>query len=146
MDDILFKRLKECNAENVLALFSIEHSLTTGIEDSWTLHDLKRLFKSKNDHNYGLFLGNELIGFALSHINKASRKVYLENILISKEYRRKGLAKRLLNHLLAKYATMGDFRYVAQVNSRNTAALELLKSSDFVTGEKMDWMQKNDFK
>jgi ribosomal protein S18 acetylase RimI-like enzyme len=145
MDYISFKKLKECNAERVLSLFSFEHSIATGIEDSWTLHDLKRLFKSKNDYNYGLFLRNELIGFALSHINKASRKVYLENILISKEYRRQGLAKQLLNHLLEKYATMGNFRYVAQVNSKNIAALELLKSSDFVIGEKMNWMQKNDF-
>jgi ribosomal protein S18 acetylase RimI-like enzyme len=146
MDGISFKKLKECNTEKVLSLFSLEHNITTGIEDSWTLPDLKRLFKSKNDYNCGLFLRNELIGFALSHINKALRKVYLENILISKEYRRQGLAKRLLNHLLAKYAKRGNFRYVAQVNSKNTAALELLKSVNFMIGEKMNWMQKNDFK
>jgi Acetyltransferases len=143
--DVSIIALEENDAEKVLALFSLERNNTTGIDDSWSLDDLKRLFNSKSDYNYGLSLNGEIIGFVLSHINEASRKVYLENILIAKEYRKQGLGKKLLNHLLTKYAKMGIFRFVAQVNPENIAALEVLKTSEFIIGEKMYWVQKNDF-
>ena len=143
--DTSFKILKKQDAEKVLSLFAFELDNTTGIDDSWTLDDLRRLFSGKNNHNFGLFSNGELIGFILSHINKSARKVYLENILIIKEYRKQGLAKQMLNQLLEKYATMGEYRYVAQVNSGNIAALNLLKSCGFIVGEKMFWVQKNDF-
>jgi len=143
--DIRIKDLKGCDAEKVFNLFSLEKDNTTGIEDSWSLDDLKAMFKSKSNHNYGLFFKGEIIGFVLSHINEAARKVYLENILVVKEYRKQGLAKKLLNELLSKCALMGDFRYVAQVNAENIAALELLRSCGFTIGEKMNWVQRNDF-
>ena len=143
--NINFKKLKESNAEKVFSLLLLEPNNTTGIDDSWSLNDLKGLFRSRSDYSFGLFLSGEMIGFVLSHSNKASRKVYLENIFILKEYRKQGFAKELLSHLLSVYATKGGFRYVAQVNYENIAALELLKSCGFKVGEKMNWVQKNDF-
>lgn len=135
------KRLNSEEIEDVLSLLKEFTYDTTGVDDAWTYEELINMINSDNDINLGLYIEEKLIGLVLTHCYNAANKVYVENIIVSKEYQRQGYGTRLLLELISEYSKKGNYRFVALVNKKNVASRKLF-SKIYEQGQSMIWFQR----
>jgi len=74
--------------------------------------------------------GKRIVGFAAASPT-ADGRVYLDVAIVTKSYRRRGVARALLRSLLAR---SGDRKVVALTWTANSAAISLLESEGLVRG------------
>lgn len=114
--------------------------------DWWSEEELIQWINSPEDLCIGVFENDIMVGYLLSHFKVQLSKVFLENIFIEKNKRRKGYAKLLIHHTLefynSKYMNKKSLRFVALVKENNSAILNLITNLGFKVGEKVIWIQK----
>lgn len=114
-------------------------------EDIWSREELFKWLLCETDVCVGCFLGQELIGYCLTHYHIAANKVHIENIYINPQFRRNGLGSKLVSHIKKEYELMSlnsrKLRYVALTKQSNTVALKFLTKIGFCIGETMLWAQ-----
>ena len=114
------------------------------VSDFWNETEIKNWLSDESDYCIGAYYNNEIIGFCLTHYHAQVNKVHLENIFVVENYRRKGIAKKMLKEVFGFYNKLGKrIRYIGLVNTNNDNAVCMLKNMDFIIGEKMFWVQKN---
>ena len=138
---IKIRKLKKGDLDFVLNLFRELDDNTTGINDEWEIYEILNMINNYKDLNLGAFLDGKLIGFVLSHCYTRANKVYVENIVVSKEHRRKGVASALLCELHFLYSKLGNYRFIALVNENNISSCALFKKF-YMSGNKMIWYQR----
>lgn len=141
---VYYRELTVSDIDEILSL-GIKHEEFQCIEnDFWQKEELFEWISSTNDYCFGAFDEQGLIGYCLSHVNIKINKVQIENIYVAKPYRKKGIAKALLNKVLNKYVKNGTkTRFVILTQFNNNECILLSQSVGFSTGEKMLWLQKN---
>lgn len=102
--------------------------------------DLEDFLESKNQFAYFAEINGKLIGMAAayreSHL-KSSHIAVIFGVYLSKEFRCKGIAKKLLQKLLAELENRGDIvKLNLDVTTTQLAAVNLYKSLGFnIVGE-----------
>jgi ribosomal protein S18 acetylase RimI-like enzyme len=84
---------------------------------------------------YGVFIDEKLVGYAHlsdSYLPKQKHIAYLYNLYINPDYRNKGLAIKLFNHLLEEIKQTKIERIFLSCNKKNVPAQKLYKKLGFV--------------
>lgn len=147
MKDSTIKRLCLEDIPLIINCLKDERFDCCEFNDFWTVDELKKWITQSNDICVGCFIDEKLVGFCLSHFSDSINKVYLENIFVDSDYRRRGLATHMVNKLLNMYCEVNSgrvLRFVALVKVSNTPAISTLKKEEFNVGDRMFWVQKND--
>jgi ribosomal protein S18 acetylase RimI-like enzyme len=140
------RRLSSTDIMQVATFLSHDYFNCGKLNDCWSLDELVAWISNLSDYSIGAFLNEELIGFCLSHLHIESHKVHLENIFVKQEYRRRGIARQMLDEMIKYYSAMfHKVRFVGLVDTNNISSINLLKDYGFTIGSKMLWMQRNIF-
>jgi ribosomal-protein-alanine N-acetyltransferase len=91
------------------------------------LYNLDELLKSKYDFIYGYYIDDNLVGFI--HINKLYENMDIVNIVVSKEYRNKGIGTKLLNYTVDNYKDINNI--MLEVRESNNTAIDFYKKNNF---------------
>jgi ribosomal protein S18 acetylase RimI-like enzyme len=78
----------------------------------------------------------EIVGFVIVNINRSLKKAEIENIFVSENYRRQGVASELIKSAIAELKNGGIENVVAMSNE----AVDLLVSLGFSKGRQFYWM------
>lgn len=84
----------------------------------------------------------KIIGVLLTTVHVPTQIIYLSDIIIHKDYRRKGFATQLVGEALKQAKLLGiDWAYgLTQTNNENIQ--KLLKHEGFIRGEELVWFEK----
>lgn len=114
------------------------------LEDYWTEEEIENWIADECDCCVGAFWHDELIGFCLTHYHSSAKKIHLENIFVVEEYRKQGVAQRLLMEVMLLYSDKtSKARFVGLVETNNHQSIQLLNKNSFTKGHPMYWMQSN---
>lgn len=91
------------------------------------LFNLAEIIKSPSDHIIGYYENNNLLGFL--HITKSYETIDIVNIVTDPEYRNKGIASILLNHIPDMFNDIQTI--MLEVNEHNLPAINLYKKHNF---------------
>jgi N-acetylglutamate synthase-like GNAT family acetyltransferase len=88
---------------------------------------------------------NKIVGFVIVNINKSLSKAEIENIFVSEDYRRQGIASELIKSAIAELKGDG----IENVVALSDDAVDLLMALGFSKGKQFYWMDLllgNDFR
>ncbi len=100
------------------------------------LSEVEKIINDKNNYIFGAFtVNNQLVGimgFRREQRKKLKHKGSIWGVYVSKDHRRKGIAKELLNELLNRTKEMEGLKQINLcVVTSNNAAIELYKKFGF---------------
>ena len=140
---------KKINKENVSEemfkqIMAIENSTGTGYSEDvmreiWTVRD--------NNDNFACFDGNNMVAH-ISYNTKSKRRngsIYMVNLTVLPEYRRRGIAQKLIYTAANYYIDNGCSMVMSlNVDKDNIAAINLYKKSGFEIKEPICEADKDD--
>ena len=91
------------------------------------LYKLGQIINSQYDSIYGYYDNNFLVGFI--HITKLYETVDIVNIVVDCQYRKKGIATKLINYVICLFDDIDNI--MLEVNEKNLAAISLYKKNKF---------------
>lgn len=102
----------------------------------WPKETLENCVDKKDILFYIVEIESKIIGFTIVNLNQSLGKAEIENIYIMKEYRKKGIGKKLLEKILEEL----KIRKYNNVNSLADEAIEFYKHNGFSKGKNFAWM------
>lgn len=91
------------------------------------LYNLEDTINSTYDDVFGYYVNNELVGFI--HINKMYENIDIVNVVVSKEFRNKGIGSKLIEYVFNVYDDVSSV--MLEVNENNVIAYNLYKKLGF---------------
>lgn len=91
------------------------------------VYKLNEIIDSQYDDVYGYYLDSKLVGFV--HITKLYETVDIVNIVVDVEYRKQGIATKLINYVLGLCNDVENI--MLEVNENNIAAISLYEKNGF---------------
>lgn len=91
------------------------------------VYKLSELLESQYDYLFGYYLDYLLVAFI--HISKLYETVDIVNIVVDSNYRRKGIANKLIDYIVSYFDDVSNI--MLEVNEHNIAAISLYKSNNF---------------
>lgn len=91
------------------------------------LYNLEDIINSTYDDVFGYYVNNELVGFI--HINKMYENIDIVNVVVSKEFRNKGIGSKLIEYVFNVYDDVSSV--MLEVNENNVIAYNLYKKLGF---------------
>ena len=85
------------------------------------LFSLNDILNSEFDYVYGYYLDSKLVGFI--HLNKMYENIDIVNIVVDKDYRRKGIGNSLLKYVINLFDDVTGI--MLEVNEHNESAINL---------------------
>lgn len=120
---ILISKMTNEDIDNISSI------LQSDFDDFWNYNILSNELKSSNSIYIVAKLDNEIIGFA--GITIILDEAELNNIVIKKQYRKKGYSKVLLHELINISKKNNCKKINLEVNLENIPAINLYKSFNF---------------
>ena len=119
----------EITKMNINDLNSIREILETDFDDFWNYNILKKELEDSNSTYFVCKNKNEIIGF--TGITIILDTAELNNIVVKKTYRGKGISSQLLEYLI-NFAKSKNCKHInLEVSSNNTIAINLYKKFNF---------------
>lgn len=96
-------------------------------------HEFQKILKSKEDYLFFAEEKDKVIGFIHGEIekNKSGKRAEIEYIHIIKEYRKKGIATRLINYFINIAESKKCSSITLKVNKKNVNAIKLYNKFGF---------------
>lgn len=143
---LILRRLKEKDISRIIEMAAeIEYQTKVKVSDKtifWSAEELKNWIKKSNDPLIVAEREGEIIGFVLFAIHQPTEKAALENILVAKEFRRQGIATKMLRTAL-KEMKKQKVKYICSlVKIGNRDVFGLLTSQKFTQGYRFHWFEK----
>ena len=91
------------------------------------VYKLEEIIKSQYDYVYGYYIEDKLVGFI--HISKLYETVDIVNIVVDNNYRKQGIATKLINYILKLFDDVNNI--MLEVNESNVSAIALYKKNNF---------------
>lgn len=113
----------------LLDLKKISNHLTTDFDDFWTASILKSELENEASTYIVAKLNSEIVGFA--GIWDGIDQMHITNIVVRKDFRRKGIANLLLNELINITKTLNKSELTLEVKESNIAAQKLYLKNGF---------------
>lgn len=107
----------------------------------WPKDILKNCVKSTKDKLILVKDNQKIIGFLIANNNSTFKKVIIENIYISPNYRDKWIGKMLMDFTIENLK-IGWCEYVCLLVERNNKAIGFYKKNGFNQGSEFVWMDK----
>ncbi len=123
LDSVLVRRLDVADSESVHKL------IVSSFSNPWSRETVESMLQSEKSALFGAFIGEELVGFASLEwiLDEGS----LTEIAVRSEYRRQGIAQKLMEELL-KVAEDNNFSFVTlEVRESNQPAISLYRKFGF---------------
>lgn len=129
--------------QNVIALADLEK--TCFGRDAWSIASLRGEFENEFSHFFAEVRDGEIVGYIC--IRTVCEEAQVCNVAVLPEYRRQGIATSLLKQGVAFSAEKGCTRCELEVNTENTAAVELYKKCGFeIEGTRKNFYRRNRYK
>lgn len=107
----------------------------------WKARDFLEMIADDHAYYYVAVIGGQPIGAC--GLRNVVGEGQITNVLVAEEYRRRGIARRLLERMLAEAVREGMNAFVLEVRSGNQAAIGLYESLGFKTvGRRPDFYEK----
>lgn len=121
----------------------IKDILQIEFDEFWTPSVLKSELESKNSKYVVAKLRNEIIGFAGIIISPVNAEI--TNIVVRKDFRRKGVGSNLLNKLIEMSKENGKDEISLEVNEKNECAIDLYEKNNFeILGRRKKYYKNQD--
>lgn len=139
-------KIEKINKEDLSSIIRIGKKISefqvsdTGI--FWSFNQLSRWSKNKNDVCFIAKDHNNIIGFVLFSCHMPTKKSILENIWIDPTYRKKGIARRLIDQALKNLGKKNISYIMGFVSEKNKKNLFFFKKVGFNIGKKGYWIDK----
>ena len=91
------------------------------------LFSLNDILNSAFDYVSGYYLDSKLVGFI--HLNKMYENIDIVNIVVDKDYRRKGIGNSLLKYVINLFDDVTGI--MLEVNEHNESAINLYSVNNF---------------
>ena len=91
------------------------------------LYNLEQILNSQHDYVYGYYIVDKLVGFI--HITKLYETMDIVNIVVDKDYRKQGIATRLIDYVIDLFDDVDNV--MLEVNENNVAAISLYEKNKF---------------
>ena len=91
------------------------------------VYNLNQILDSQYDDVYGYYIDNMLVGFL--HITKLYETMDIVNIVVDIEFRKMGIATKLINHVISLFDDIEQV--MLEVNENNSSAISLYKKNKF---------------
>lgn len=91
------------------------------------VYKLNDIIESVYDDVYGYYEDNRLVGFI--HISKLYEMMDIVNIVVDEEYRKKGIATKLIDYVIDLFNDVDNV--MLEVNENNKKAIALYKKNKF---------------
>ena len=133
--------IKELGIESIDAILSLE-KLCFPVPDRWKEEDWRRLLERDRDTYYAMTDGDRLIGDVFIYNWKGEYAyVHIMNVSGHPDYRKQGVASRLLNRVTEDMKNDGMYRFCGETRSTNTAMQKAFESC----GYKLDRVEEGYF-
>lgn len=111
-------------------------------KDAWTVHNLIGEFNYEFSHFFGEVVDGNVVGYVC--VRTIYEEAQICNIAVLPEYRRQGIATRLLNTVAEFAATKECERCELEVNTSNVAAVELYKKNGYeIAGTRINFYRRS---
>lgn len=131
----LFVRIEETNIDNIDDIAEIE---TSCFNAPWSKGTLLSSLKEKTYHFYSALLGEKTIGYI--GVNEICAQANVTNIAVLEEFRRCGVADRLLERAYTDSFKRDCEIFTLEVRGSNAAAIALYEKHGFeICGERRDF-------
>ena len=111
--------LKDCND-----FYNLGQQVNSNFNNLFNLEDI---LKSDIDYLFGYYIDDKLVGFI--HINKLYENIDIINVVVDKEYRRKGIGNKLINYVVDLFDDVSSI--MLEVNEHNESAIQLYTVNKF---------------
>lgn len=120
--------IREWKYEDILTISQLEQECFK--TDCWSFQTFANCFENPAFYGLAAEEGGEIIGYG--GITVAADSADLENILVTEEYRRCGIATKILKKLLAFAKDRGAEKVFLEVRVSNAAAMNMYLKYGFV--------------
>ena len=112
--------IKQLNIEHIRQIVLFDK--TCFPTDFWKEEDWKELLEDPRAIYYALLDGDSIVGDAFIYNWKGERDyIKIMNIAVHADYRKLGLAHKLLNHVTAEMTKIGMYRFCGETRASNKA-------------------------
>ena len=111
-------------------LDSIKNILEIDFDDFWNYNILKSELKKNNAYYIIAKENEEILGFA--GIIDTVEQYEITNIVVKKDYRKKGVGTLLLNNIIDYVKSSKKRKIYLEVNTKNKSAIALYKKHGFI--------------
>lgn len=138
------RRMAEEDLPQVMNIGNRTEGFQVG-EDSafWPESTLRRWLISSDDPLIVAEIEGEIVGFILGAIHHPTKKTTLENILVTEEYRGRGVGKLLLDSFMKEMESRGVEYICALSRTDNTPAIHFFVKNGFKKGNDFSWIYQN---
>lgn len=91
------------------------------------LYDLNKIIDYQYDDVYGYYVDDKLVAFV--HIAKLYETMDIVNIVVDEEYRKQGIATKLINYVINLFDDIDSV--MLEVNENNVTAISLYEKNKF---------------
>ena len=138
-------KIREAKIKDIDEILSIgnkigEFRISEGLINFWPRHILQNCIKSKTDLLIVAEKEYKIIGFIVVNYNNTFKKAIIENIYIVPKFRKRGIAKQLLDIAIEKVISL-KCEYICALTN-NKEAIDFYKRSGFEKGNEFAWLGK----
>ena len=109
--------------------------------DAWSINNLISEFNNEYSHFFGEVVDDKIVGYVC--VRTMYEEAQICNIAVLPDYRRQGIASRLLNAVEEFSATQDCERSELEVNTSNTPAVELYKKCGYeIAGTRVNFYRR----
>ncbi len=119
-----------------------EFDTTDEIVIFWPKHILRNCIESQSDWLLVAEENQQLIGFIICNNSPVFKKAVIENVFVSPQYRKKGVAKKLLDYLLNEIKSTDCEYVVIFAEGDNNTAIDFYVQNGFNRGKNFAWIDK----
>ena len=110
-------------------------------KDAWSINNLVGEYKTEFSHFFGEVVDDKIVGYVCVRIMYEEAQIC--NIAVLPEYRRKGIATKLLETVAEFSVVQKCERAELEVNTANTAAVELYKKCGYqIEGTRVNFYRR----
>ncbi len=130
------------NMQNVFMLNNIEKDCFG--RDAWSISNIRGEFENDFSHFFGYYDGDKIVGYVC--VRTLYEEAQICNIAVLTDYRRQGIATKLLQTIACFSAKKGCIRSELEVNTLNQPAVELYKKAGYtVAGIRKNFYRRTRF-
>lgn len=116
--------IKEVSLNDIILFNELGLIINSNFDKLFILSDI---LSSEYDYLYGYYDNNILVGFI--HISKMYEVIDIVNIVVNKDYRKRGIATLLINYVIEKFDDVESI--LLEVNEHNSDAISLYLNNKF---------------
>lgn len=144
MQNLTIRQMKKEDIEFVYSICDKEpfFQISPNFHGVWSKEQLESWINSKDDVLLVAEEQDEIIGFIMIAHHKPTGKSTIENMWISNNHRKKGIAQRLFDDGLKYIKNKGSNYICAMADKENPKILNFLQKNDMDKGHSFYWMSK----